>query len=370
MPTTTRKKKSTKQEATVPLNELLTPVKTNPFERFVYMEQTIKGLDIAFKTNSNIILFGKGGMAKSDISETFLKHHGIDPFVFTMGTGTDEDKLFGGMDNNHFDKTGEIHYNVKSSFMNHEYVIFEEMMDAPDYILESLKDILSSGTFRNGSQTFKIKTKMIICCTNHDRKDFAKNTSLKALMERFPLEVKVEWPDYNENNYIHLFETVKGYSDPLLTYVLDAFNANKTPISPRIALKALELVKEFGPDSLDLLADFKAQETVLKDAIKGFKSVFEIQEQEAEVAIILQEVDKLIADNGGIKVINDISTLNEISKKLTSVRNGYIKMESIKTDEKNISRKADAVKRVKTQYETIKMQIDGKIKEIKDLLTQ
>jgi hypothetical protein len=38
----------------------------------------------------------------------------------------------------------EFEYLVENSFMNHEYVVFEEMMDAPDFILEQLKDILSS----------------------------------------------------------------------------------------------------------------------------------------------------------------------------------------------------------------------------------
>jgi hypothetical protein len=56
--------------------------------------------------------------------------------------------------------------------MNHEYVVFEEMMDAPDFILEQLKDILSSGEFRNGTQVYPIKTRFIVCNTNKTRRIF------------------------------------------------------------------------------------------------------------------------------------------------------------------------------------------------------
>jgi hypothetical protein len=52
--------------------------------------------------------------------------------------------LFGGLDINKFHDEGVLEYLLDNSFMNHEYVVFEEMMDAPDFILEQLKDILSS----------------------------------------------------------------------------------------------------------------------------------------------------------------------------------------------------------------------------------
>src|SRR4029078_3038105 len=114
-----------------------------------------------------------------------------------MGSGTTTDKLFGGLDLKLFNEEGKIQYLVENSFMNDEFVIFEELFDAPDYILEQLKDILSSGVFRNGTQVFPIKTKLIICCTNKTREQFSKNDSLKALMERFPLEHEVKWDSYN-----------------------------------------------------------------------------------------------------------------------------------------------------------------------------
>jgi hypothetical protein len=61
-----------------------------------------------------------------------------------MGAGMNADRLFGGLDINKFHDEGVLEYLLDNSFMNHEYVVFEEMMDAPDFILEQLKDILSS----------------------------------------------------------------------------------------------------------------------------------------------------------------------------------------------------------------------------------
>ncbi len=102
-----------------------------------------------------------------------------------------------------FNKTGEIQYLVENSFMNHEYVIFEEAFDAPVYVLTILKDILTSRELRNGHQVFPIKTKMIVICTNHSRSVIADDLSIKALMERFPLELEVKWQSYHL--YSHLY---------------------------------------------------------------------------------------------------------------------------------------------------------------------
>jgi MoxR-like ATPase len=135
-------------------------------DSFVFMDKTAKVLEIGFETGKNIVLYGPGGHGKSEMTEAFFAQKGIQPYVITMGTGMTTDRLFGGLDIPTFEKTGKIEYLVENSFMNNEYVIFEELFDAPDFILEQLKDILSSKVFRNGTQIFPIKTKFIICCSS------------------------------------------------------------------------------------------------------------------------------------------------------------------------------------------------------------
>lgn len=127
--------------------------------------------------NRNVILFGKGGFGKSELSELFLRTKGIEPFVMSMGSGTNPDRLFGGTDLSHFvgeNPSGKLEYLVENSFMNHEYVIFEELFDAPAEVLEELKDILSSGYFRKGSQVFKIKQNLLFVVPTEQEKNLQK----------------------------------------------------------------------------------------------------------------------------------------------------------------------------------------------------
>src|SRR5688572_8747013 len=77
-----------------------TPVKltaTTP-KKLVYMEPVYKALDIAYQTEENLILYGKGGFSKSLITEQFFKAKGIVPYVKSLGGGTTIDSLYGGMD--------------------------------------------------------------------------------------------------------------------------------------------------------------------------------------------------------------------------------------------------------------------------------
>jgi hypothetical protein len=89
-----------------------------------------------------------------------------------MGAGMNADRLFGGLDINKFHDEGVLEYLLDNSFMNHEYVVFEEMMDAPDFILEQLKDILSS--FRNGTQVYPIKLDLLYVIQTKLEQNFLK----------------------------------------------------------------------------------------------------------------------------------------------------------------------------------------------------
>ena len=274
---------------------------------------------------------------------------GIEPYVFTMGSGTTVDRLFGGLDIPTFNETGKIEYLVENSFMNHEYVIFEEMLDAPDFILEQLKDILSSGLFRNGSQVFPIKTKFIICCTNHDRAEFAKNNSLKALMERFPLECKVAWKDYNRISYEKLL-THMGYEDPFLPYLMEQYAKADIKISPRIAIMAAEAVTAHGPDSILYFAEFNRKPDIIKDAYKKFESLSKVTALAKEI----NEVQQLI-DSIAIGTLEDAAKVELLLKKF----NGKVEqLSAIKADDSIADKVANMVKSNKAFYEKTKKNLD------------
>lgn len=270
--------------------------KKNPVaEKFVFMDKTVNILNVGYSTGKNVILYGPGGHGKSEITLDFLKAKGIEPFIQTMGTGMTTDRLFGGLDIPTFETTGKIEYLVENSFMNHEYVIFEELFDAPDFILEQLKDILSSGVFRNGTQIFPINTKFIICCTNRTRDEFSKNMSLKALMERFPLELNVIWDNYTEISYNKLLESKfgEGEVDPVIPYLLQEYAKNGITISPRVAVTAYQVYDECGPEALSFIAEFAKKPSLIAEAIKKFESTIKFRELSAAITYSIETLTNL-----------------------------------------------------------------------------
>jgi hypothetical protein len=271
-------------------------VKKNPVgDKFVFMDKTVNILNVGFSTCKNVILYGPGGHGKSEITLDFLKAKGIEPFIQTMGTGMTTDRLFGGLDIPTFETTGKIEYLVENSFMNHEYVIFEELFDAPDFILEQLKDILSSGVFRNGTQIFPINTKFIICCTNRTRDEFSKNMSLKALMERFPLELNVIWDNYTEISYNKLLESKFGVGevDPVIPYLLQEYAKNSITISPRVAVTAYQVYDQCGPESLSFIAEFAKKPSLIAEAIKKFESTMKFRQLSAGITHMIETLNTL-----------------------------------------------------------------------------
>jgi MoxR-like ATPase len=271
-------------------------VKKNPVgDKFVFMDKTVNILNVGYSTSKNVILYGPGGHGKSEITLDFLKAKGIDPFIQTMGTGMTTDRLFGGLDIPTFETTGKIEYLVENSFMNHEYVIFEELFDAPDFILEQLKDILSSGVFRNGTQIFPINTKFIICCTNRTRDEFSKNMSLKALMERFPLELNVIWDNYTEISYNKLLESKFGVDnvDPVIPYLLQEYAKNNITVSPRVAVTAYQVYDECGPEALSFIAEFAKKPSLIAEAIKKFEATMKFRELSSGITHMIETLNTL-----------------------------------------------------------------------------
>lgn len=290
-------------------------------DKFVFMDKALQILDVGLKTEKNVILYGPGGHGKSELTLEFFYEKQINPYIITMGTGMTTDRLFGGINIPAFEKEGKLEYLIENSFMNHEYVIFEEMMDAPDFILEQLKDILSSGIFRNGTQVYPIKTRFIVCCTNRTREEFSKNDSLRALMERFPLELNVIWDNYTEISYNTLLGKRYGVGqvDPIIPFILHEYVKNGITISPRIALDSYQIYEECGPESLHFIAEFAKKPALIVDALKKFQSVIKFKELGSEI----EEVISRINDNSrrsALKVQEYVDDFRILSKKYESIR--------------------------------------------------
>jgi len=276
-----KKPKASRKVKNIPKQSILS--------NFVFMDKVLLALDAGMKTGRNVVLFGPGGHGKSEFALEYLYEKGINPYVLTMGSGMTTDRLFGGIDIVSLGD-GKIEYLIENSMFNHEYVILEEMMDSPDFILENLKDVLSSRMFRNGSQVFPIKTKFIIACTNKTREEFAKNDSLKAVMERFPLELLVIWDNYTEESYNKLLEQRFGVGqvDPIIPFMLQEYAKANINISPRIAIDTYAVYETCGPDSLKLIADLNKKPQLIAEALKKFEATIKFKQSGAELAEYLE----------------------------------------------------------------------------------
>lgn len=263
-------------------------------DEYVFMEKTKDALDVALKTQKSLVLFGPGGHGKSEYSLEYLMEKGISPYVVSLGKGSTIDRILGGLDIQKYEATGKIEYLIENSIFNHEYGIIEEMFDAPDYVLEQLKDTLSSGYFRNGTQVFKIKTKFIIGCTNKTREEFSKNDSLRALMERFPLEHNVVWDNYTDVSYNTLLEKRFGVNkvDPIMPFLLQQYTRNGITISPRIALDAYDIFEECGPDSLMFIAEFAKKPSLIAESLAKFQESIKFKTLGAEIQDLAEHLTK------------------------------------------------------------------------------
>jgi hypothetical protein len=285
-------------------------------KRFAYSEEVASCLFTSYKSEEHVVLYGPGGHGKSEMSLEFFDSLGIKPFVQALGPGTTVEQLLGGMDMKLFNKTGEIQYLVENSFMNHEYVIFEEAFDAPVYVLTILKDILTSRELRNGHQVFPIKTKMIVICTNHSRSVIADDLSIKALMERFPLELEVKWQSYHEANYQTMFNIVFGSSTTVKDYnviskLCGTLYSEGTTISPRTAVKMAKIYSTVGAAGLKFFAD------VPKSAYEELAKIEESSRKDAESLQVITSFEEDIKNfNDTFNSTTDPVDMLKLSKRL------------------------------------------------------
>lgn len=282
-------------------------------QRFVKTEDVVNILYSGAMTGKNVILYGRGGHAKSEMSTEFFKILGVTPFVQTCNNGLTEEKLFGGMNMKALKEEGKINYLVEHSFMEHEFVIFEELFDAPARTLLSLKDIITSGEFRMGDQQVKIKTRFIVCCTNRSRKEIAADESIKALLERFPLEWKVEWKEeeYNAKEYFMMMQKVlpqtKYFDKLLVSHVIQLMKESGQFVSPRTAIHAAQLVSACGESYLKYLADFPEAllEKVIKPAMqKAEEEVIKVAKEQFEANHILKYyIEDTVYTRTGVDIV-------------------------------------------------------------------
>jgi MoxR-like ATPase len=223
--------------------------------RFIKSDDIARILSLALASKKNVLLWGPGGHGKSEmVQEALSSVTDFDNTVFvqSFGEGMDEARLFGGVDLAALDTEKVVRYFPQNSFLAKEYAVFEEIFDAPASVLLALKDTLTSKQMRNGGQKHPMKTKVIVALTNRDPQELVDiGPAAAALVERFPLQFKVEWGSYNASDYLELFRKVEARlpganlngQEKILAEVLAKASESDAVVSPRTAVHALGLVK-------------------------------------------------------------------------------------------------------------------------------
>ncbi len=188
------------------------PVMGNMLDtRYVKAEKIMEVVSLALVAKMNVILFGPGGHAKSEVADDIAQMiDGVSSGVVMFGEGMTEDKLWGGINLNKLNdpKDKRIEYYLERSFLDWDIAVFEEIFDAPVNVLMALKYVLTSGQYNSGWQKFPMRTFSIIAATNREPHEVAgMGPSAQALIERF-LQLRVEWEKYEMDDFSELFSVV------------------------------------------------------------------------------------------------------------------------------------------------------------------
>jgi len=231
---------------------MLEKIRTILDASFVFIDEVVRIFALAFTGEKNLIIFGPGGHAKSELTKAVVDGLGLDNDTFYQffGEGMDESRLFGGLNFKKLEEEKVLEYYPERSFLNSRVAVFEELFDAPASVLLALKDCLTAKELRNGSQRFKMKTEIIICLTNKEPNEISDlGPAAHALIERFPLQLNLKWKDYSASSYLAMFEKVaKRLGGPVLNgfkgvlaEILAKATAEGNFVSPRTAVHAFQV---------------------------------------------------------------------------------------------------------------------------------
>ena len=291
-------------------------------ENFIRSEKIARIIALAVESGKNVLLWGPGGHGKSEMVELALAQVAAesDVFVQSFGEGMDEATLWGGLDFRSLEEEKVLRYFPENSFLAKPYAVFEEIFDAPASVLLALKDTLTAKRLRKGGQQFEIATKTIVAITNKDPEEISDlGPAAHALVERFPLQLCVEWDSYEARDYTELFERVAprfpgadlNGTQRVLAEIIAKASANGDVISPRTAVHALGLVKtaaalrgsgQVGKEDLVDLQYLPGMEDLAENIQQELDAAYERSEAERRLVAAENRLREILAE------LHDVTT--------------------------------------------------------------
>ncbi len=313
--------------------------------RYVRSEQIARILALAVESGKNVLLWGPGGHGKSEMVQEAVSIVADEKelFVQSFGEGMDEATLWGGLDFAALEREKIFKYFPENSFLNKPYAVFEELFDAPASVLLALKDTLTARKLRKGSQLFPMMTKVIIGITNRDPAEISEmGPAAAALVERFPLQIKVDWPSYLAQDYLDLFQKVSPHltgadlngTEGILAEVMAKASENGEAVSPRTAVHALGIVKTAAQlrncavvekeDLLDLIF-LPGMEQFAENLREELDAAYErsaaedrVMRAERKLEVLLQELEG--AGNSPIKLLQVAKRLQAFGDEVSNLK--------------------------------------------------
>ena len=313
-------------------------------QEFIFTDEVARMLELGFGAGKNLIIFGPGGHAKSEMIKAVI--HGLalegETFYQFFGEGMDESKLFGGLDFRKLEEQKLLEYHPERSFLSSRIAVFEELFDAPASVLLALKDTLTARELRNGAQRFPMKTEVIICLTNKQPSDISElGPAAHALIERFPLQYNLQWKDYSAKSYQQLFEKVaprlggpilNGFK-AVLAEILAKATANGNFVSPRTAVHAYQVCQtsaklrgadHVGQEDLVDLRYLPGLEGLALTIEADLKSAMERAAAEKNLHGAQEEFDTLknevTQETSPIKILQAVKRLGILQDKLSGMK--------------------------------------------------
>lgn len=287
----------------------------------------VKAILLALVAKKNVIFFGPGGHAKSELARFLIRDLlGQDAPVKSFGGGTTEESLYGGMDIAELRRSGRQKFLFDGSWMDREVTIWEELFDAPARVLTSLKNTLTAGRYEadRPEDCYTMDTRSIVALTNLEPAQVSEaGPDVEALVQRFPIQLRVAWDSYESSDFLSLFRTVQGSSLPagakdkenlrcLLKEARDrvakvrvegmmpvlaemiAKARTQAEISPRTAVHALGLVAASAAIAGREVAS--KEDLLVLEFLPGMESLAENIKTELDAALARADAERLLVE--------------------------------------------------------------------------
>lgn len=211
-------------------------------KEFFLSAAPIQAIVTAYEEGQNVLLYGPKGHAKSAMFVRFLelllgddydaKVH-LENFCQEMAP-----EPFVGVLNMQAFQQGRLEFVLEDTvYTKKEYLILEEGLDGPKFILNGMKQPLMSKYMCGNGSCIPVTLRMGLMATNIDPYEWAKTSSDVALLDRFMFRTQVMWPEYSEDIFADYLRFI-GHPNLFIAKVAAMCRENGFLISPR-AVKVL-----------------------------------------------------------------------------------------------------------------------------------